>query len=238
MKKTAFLPTIGCAIALSAWALAGAGCGGNTPRDLMLEEANARPIERPVAMKGEGTFLDGKLAAVATVSRGFDRGGGAGGRGGGKNRIDLDEPGGRRRNRDNDGAFTEVYNIGGDSEEEQKEAMEDYIRQAKARRAAGSPMPPVTLRVQFENRGTEPLELEVTEVNSDLGNFAVRPPKLTIAPGEKGTLDPMISQLGVSSDEIPLKLAIRVAGKKEAQVVPIKNIIAASLRKKFETMKK
>jgi hypothetical protein len=78
----------------------------------------------------------------------------------------------------------------------------------------------------------------VTEVNSDLGNFAVRPPKITIAPGEKGMLDPMISQLGVSSDEIPLKLAIRVAGKKETQVVPVKNVIAASLRKQFETQKK
>ena len=238
MKKIAFSPTLGSAIALAAWSLTGAGCGGKVPRDLMMEEANARPIERPVAMKGEGTFLEGKLSAVATVSRGFDRGG-TGGRGGGRrNRDEYDELSGRRRSRDNDGAFTEVYSISGDSEEEQKEAMEDYIRAAKARRAAGSPMPPVTLRVQFENRGTEPLELEVTEVNSDLGNFAVRPPKLTIAPGEKGTLDPMISQLGVSSDEIPLKLAIRIAGKKEAQVVPIKNIIAAALRKQFETMKK
>jgi hypothetical protein len=237
MKKTAFFPTIGSAVALIAWAFAGAGCGGSTPRDLMMEEANARPIERPVAMKGEGMFLEGKLVAVATVSRGFERVGNAG-RGGKMNREDFDEIGGRRRRRDDEGAFTEVYNIGGDSEEEQKEAMEDYIRQAKARRAAGSPMPPVTLRVQFENRGPEPVVLEVTEVNSDLGNFAVRPPKITIAPGEKGMLDPMISQLGVSSDEIPLKLAIRVAGKKETQVVPVKNVIAASLRKQFETQKK
>jgi hypothetical protein len=134
------------------------------------------------------------------------------------------------------GAFTEVYNIGGygDSEEEQKEAMQDYIRMARARRAAGSPMPPVTLQVLFENKGTEPLELEVTEVNSDLGNFAVRPPKLTIPPGEKAMLDPMISQLGVTSDEIPLKLAVRTGGKKEQQVVIVKNIIAESLRKEFE----
>src|SRR5207249_11094198 len=108
---------------------------------------------------------------------------GRGSRGGGSS----DEGGvydeGRRNRRDDAGAFTEVYNIGGygDSEEEQKEAMQDYIRQARARRAAGSPMPPVTLRVLFENKGTDPIELEVTEVNSDLGNFAVRPPKITIA---------------------------------------------------------
>jgi hypothetical protein len=116
--------------------------------------------------------------------------------------------------------------------------MQDYIRQARARRAAGSPMPPVTLRVLFENKGTEPIELEVTEVNSDLGNFAVRPPKLTIAPGEKAVLEPMISQLGVTSDEIPLKLAVRTGGKREQQVVVVKNVIAASLRKEFENAQK
>jgi hypothetical protein len=134
------------------------------------------------------------------------------------------------------GAFSEVYHIGGygDSEEEQKEAMEDYMRIARARRAAGSPMPPVTLKVAFENRGTEPVDIEVRDVNSDLGNFAPRPPKLTIAPGASGTLDPMISQLGVTSDEIPLKIVVRIGGKKEEQVVVVKNVLAASLRKEFQ----
>ena len=243
MTKTALFPTLSTAVSLIALSLAAGGCGSHTgPRDLMMEEATKQPVERPVAMRGEATFLEGKLAALATVSRGFDRGGRVGGP---RRPRDPNEPesvfeeGGRRR-RDDAGAFTEVYNIGGygDSEEEQKEAMQDYIRQARARRAAGSPMPPVTLRVLFENKGTTPLEVEVTEVNSDLGNFAVRPPKLTIAPGEKGMLEPMISQLGVTSDEIPLKLTVRSGGKKEQQVVLVKNIIAQSLRKEFETLQK
>ena len=246
MKQAAIFPKVFTALSLIAGVVANTGCGSHSvPRDLMLEEASKQPVERPVAMRGEGTFLDGKVAALATVSRGFDRGvrsdkGGRGRRGGTGVREGegiYDE--GRRR-RDDVGAFTEVYNIGGygDSEEEQKEAMEDYIRQARARRAAGSPMPPVTLRVLFENKGTEPLELEVTEVNSDLGNFAVRPPKLTIPPGEKAMLDPMISQLGVTSDEIPLKLAVRTGGRKEQQVVIVKNVIADSLRKEFERAQK
>lgn len=241
MKIPTKFPLPSTAVALIALTLTVGGCNShNGPRDLMMEEATKQSVERPVAMRGEGTFLDGKVSALATVSRGFDRGV-RGGRG-----VKGDRPGegvfqeGRRRKDDDAGAFTEVYNIGGygDSEEDQKEAMADYIRQARARRAAGSPMPPVTLRVLFENKGTEPLELEVTEVNSDLGNFAVRPPKLTIAPGEKGVLEPMVSQLGVTSDEIPLKLAVRVGGKKEQQVVIVKNIIAASLRKEFETLQK
>ena len=243
---SALFGTLGLAAAL----LVAGGCGsGPAPRDLMLEEASKQRVERPVAMRGETSFLDGKLGAVATVSRGFDRGVGAtgvarGGRGARSGRAGAPEEGvfeegGRRRN-DDVGAFSEVYNIGGygDSEEEQKEAMQDYIRQARARRAAGSPMPPVTLKVAFENRGAEPIEIEVTEVNSDLGNFAVRPPKLTIAPGASGVLDPMVSQLGVTSDEIPLKLALRTGGRKEQQVVLVRNVLSATQRNEFEKINK
>lgn len=234
MKQTVIFPRIASVSVMAVLALAAAGCGsGGGPRDLMMEEAKAGgAVERPVAMRGESTFLEGKLAATATVSRGFDRAGPGRGKGGPRG----EEMGGRRRK--DDDVFGEVYHIGGDSEEEQKEAMQEYIRQARARRAAGSPMPPVTLRVILENKGTEPMEVEVTEVNSDLGNFAVRPPKLTIAPGEKASLDPMISQLGVTSDEIPLKLALRSGGKKEFQVVVVKNIIKDSLKKEFEKLDK
>ncbi len=216
---------ISSATMLAALLLASTGCGTAIPRDLMVEEAHAKAnTDRPVAMRGETTFLEGKLGALATISRGFDRGSpGPGGR-----RQEFEQNG--RRNR-GDGV-SEIYNVGyGDSEEEQKEAMEAYMRMAKAQRAAGSPMPPVTLRVLLENKGTEPLIVEVTEVNSDLGNFAVRPARLTLAPGEKGLLDPMVSQLGVTNDEIPLKLSVRVAGKKELQVVTVKNIILPSVRK-------
>jgi hypothetical protein len=235
MKTTAHFSAIGAATLLAAVILSSSGCGsGPVPRDLMLEAAYAQGVEPPVAMRGEVSFLEGKIGAVATVSRGFDRG-----RRGAKIGRDGRPEGafedGRKR-RDDMGAFSEVYHIGGygDSEEEQKEAMEDYMRIARARRAAGSPMPPVTLKVAFENRGTEPVDIEVRDVNSDLGNFAPRPPKLTIAPGASGTLDPMISQLGVTSDEIPLKIVVRIGGKKEEQVVVVKNVLAASLRKEFQ----
>ena len=233
MTTLADFPKAALATVVLVGVLATSGCGtGGGPRDLMMEEAvSGQKADRPVAMKGETTFLEGKVGALATISRGFDRGA----KRAPSRKGEVEDLSGRRK-KDDAGAFTEVYNIGGygDSEEEQKEAIADYMRMAKARRAAGSPMPPVTLRVQFENRGTEPLDLEVTEVNSYLGNFAVRPPMLKLAPGEKGLLEPMISQLGVTSDEIQLKLAVRYAGKKESQVVIVKNIIADSLRKEFE----
>jgi hypothetical protein len=225
--KTRRITQFGIGAAFATIGLFNAGCGTrHEPRDLMMEEARAgSSIERPVAMMGDTTFLDGRVAAVATVSRGFDRGPGAE-----RDRRRYDDDDRRRRG---DG-FTQIYSMHGASEEDQKEAIQEYIRQAMARRAAGSPMPPVTLRVEFENRSEQPLEIEVTEVNSALGNFAVRPPRLSLGPGEKGMLEPMVSQLGVSSDEIPLKLEVRYAGQKESQTVVVKNVIAEALRQQVE----
>jgi hypothetical protein len=229
MKQTVFSPGFTGVAVAAVLAVAAAGCGtGSVPRDLMMEEAAGKgPVERPVAMKGESAFVEGKLAGMVTVSRGFDRGR----RGAGKQGI-------RRNLKKDEGAFGESGTIYGDSEEDQKNAMEEYVRIAKARRAAGSPMPPVTLHVQFHNKGTEPVELQVTEINSSLGNFVARPDKLTIAPGETGDLDPMISQLGVTSDEIPLKLAIRLGDKRESQVVVVKNVISDSMKQEFEKLQK
>ena len=207
--------------ALLAAVLAWSGChSAPLQRDMMSDALSAG--EQPVAMKGEGTFLAGKLTAVATVSRGFDRG----------TKGPAREKRGGRFSKNDDSPFTDSYSTGfGDSEDEQKAAYEEYVRMAKAQRAAGSPMPPVTLRVYFENHGTEAMEVEITDINSELGNFAVRPPKLSLKAGEKGTLDPMISQLGVTSDEIPLQVIVRYGGKKETQIISVKNLILPSVKK-------
>ena len=200
------------------------------PRDLMMEEATGRASERPVAMKGDASFLSGKLAATATVRRGFERVDPTG-------KAGPLRSGGPRKKEEETASFAHVY-FGGVSEEDEKAAMESYVRELAGLRAAGSPMPPVTLRVQLQNHGTEPIEVQVAEVSSELGNFAPRPPTLTIEPGGTGVLDPMISQLGVTSDDIPLKLTVRSGGKSETQVVSVKNIISASAQKQFEELQK
>jgi len=224
--KNLLRPLACLAVAISAGWFAGAGCSSaGEPRDLMSEEVrNERSGDRPVAMKGETDFVGGTVHVVATVARGFDRRPGQKTAAGPKIRH-----GWFRRDTD---AYKEDYDFEyTDDEKRQKEMIEDYMRQAKARRAAGSPMPPVTVHVIFENHGPQAVDVEPTEVSSDLGNFAARPKKLTLAPGESADLEPMVSQLGVTSDEIPLTVSIRVRGKTETQVIPIKNVIVQSLRK-------
>lgn len=218
-----FLATV--AVVLAASWLTGVGCStAGEPRDLMSEEVRNEAGDRPVAMKGESDFAGGSVHVVATVSRGFNRRPGQKTAAGPKVRH-----GWFRRDTD---AYKEDYSFEyTDDEKRQKEMIEDYMRQARARRAAGSPMPPVTLHVIFENRGTQPVEIEPREVSSDLGNFAARPAKLTLAAGESADLEPMVSQLGVMSDDIPLTISLRVGGKTETQVLPVKNVIAQSLRK-------
>lgn len=228
--KTFFLLPVAALATL--WMFSALGCNTVPARDLMMEEAAAaRPIERPVAMRGEGSYLAGKLTAIATVRRGFER---------------VDKKGekgppprgaGFKKEEDENQSFTHVY-FGGVSDEDEKTAMEAYAREMQALRAAGSPMPPVTLRVLLENHGTEAMEVEVSEVSSDLGNFAPRPASLTLEPGGKATLDPMISQLGVTSDNIPLKLTVRSGGRAESQIIPVQNIISASAQKEFEELQK
>jgi hypothetical protein len=180
------------------------GCGTTPPPDSLAEAV--RMGERPVAMQGQAQFFGGQIAATVNISRGIGRG--LSGRGpGGAGPGEAGSPGDHYRR------SGERAEMGGDPE-----AAMAY-RQAKM--ALGSPLPPVTTRLKLENRGTEPVEIEISEVNSDLGNFAVRPSKLKIEPGQTVEPDPMISQLGVTSDEIPVQVTLRRGGGKETHILKV-----------------
>ena len=59
----------------------------------------------------------------------------------------------------------------------------------------------------------------------------MRPAKHTVAPGQTAEPDPMISQLGVSSDEIPFKVVLKAAGVKEAQTLAVRDVPKAETAK-------
>lgn len=152
-------------------------------------------------MQGTALFRDGTLRAEASVSRlvAGRRPDGAGGVGPGP------RGGGRHR--------------GGDSGGTDGERAERRGRGLP--RLAGAAL---TLRVKFENLSTEPIEVQILDVSSELGSFAVRPERLLVAPGQTSEVDPMVSQLGVVAAELPVTVVVRTAGKTETQVLRVKAV--------------
>jgi len=88
-----------------------------------------------------------------------------------------------------------------------------------SRTFVGSPLPPVTLHLILTNTGPGPVKVELIDFISDLGNFAVDPDTLTLAPGQTAEPTPMVSELGVTADSIPFKVTLKAEGKKESKTV-------------------
>ena len=162
--------------------------------------------ERPVAMAGSEPFFDGRITARITVSRGI--GHGAKGGGGSRSRGGSD-----------------AYDQDRANERIAQEAYSDY---AKAEVNNGTPLPPVTLHLILINSGTVPLTVAMLDFDSDLGNFVVDPDTITVAPGETSEPTPMVSQLGVSSNEIPVKVTLKLDSRKETRTVLVKSLLDES----------
>jgi hypothetical protein len=197
-RTAAIAPTLACALALS-WGLVGGGCSGRRPPDELAQAVKMG--ERPVAMLGTSTFFGGTVEATATISRGIGRGlpNQGGRKGGGNGRSEVPDVSGM----DNDEAMA-------------------YIR---AKTAVGSPLPPVTLHLKLKNLGKTVFSVEILDFDSDMGNFAVSPALLSLAPDEMAEPEPMISQLGVTSDDIPVKVTLRKNGVKETQLIHVKSLV-------------
>ncbi len=178
--------------------IAFAGCGSPAnPGNISLAAA---AVPQPVAMKGEGRFFDGHLVATVSISRGFER-----------------------VQRNADGRLKDQFEEIDLPDETDKDYAESVykIQQLMIR---GSPMPPVTLRLNLSNQSKEAVEIAILEVNSDLGNFAVQPDHLTVAAGQAAEPSPMNSQLGLIGDNFPVKVALRIGDKTENQVINVKSL--------------
>jgi hypothetical protein len=91
----------------------------------------------------------------------------------------------------------------------------------------GAPLPPVTLHLILTNAGPGSLSVTVDDFESELGNFVVDPEVISLAPGETAEPTPMVSQLGVSSDDILFKVSLIVAGQKETRTIEVKDVVDA-----------
>jgi hypothetical protein len=83
-------------------------------------------------------------------------------------------------------------------------------------------MPPVALRLRLTNKSKETVEVTFVLCKSELGDFAVRPEKLALAPDQSAEPDPMTSRLGLTSDALVLHVSLRVAGKVEQKDLVLK----------------
>jgi hypothetical protein len=159
--------------------------------------------EKQVAMAGTGEFFGGLLTAKVTIGRGIGHGLKGGGGGG------HQSTGG-----------------GGDTkrQEEERSTYRDYA-DTDTKVIQGTPLPPVTLHLILTNNGQSTLSVTTDDFESELGNFVVDPEVLEIAPGATVAVTPMVSELGVSSPNIPVKVSLIVSKQKETQVIAVKDII-------------
>lgn len=213
MQRNLFVLHLTTGVAVTGFFLA--GCSSPTRRDRFENQAiTTRPA---VAMRGESMFFDGKLKAEVTVSRGRslpageNEAGGGGRHGGGRH-------GGGRRHHD-------------EAMMENSSSEEDGDMPVRPIRSMSGSALAVTLRLKLENLSKDALDVQIRDVTSDLGDFAVRPERILLAPDQSGEVDPMVSELGVTSDEIPVTVALVAFGKKDEKVVLVKNLFTPAPQK-------
>jgi hypothetical protein len=88
------------------------------------------------------------------------------------------------------------------------------------RMAGGIGAPPrMTLHISLINRGTDPMDVYVTDVVSALGNFAVRPEHLLLAPGQQGELEPFNASFAENIEGLPVEVRVRRGTERESQIL-------------------
>jgi len=89
---------------------------------------------------------------------------------------------------------------------------------------------PVMIHLRFTNQGTAPVELQIADFLSPLGNFVVRPEKLTLEPGQSLETEPMTSQLAGTFTEAIATLALRRGARAEKKSFPLKALPAETVQ--------
>ncbi len=164
--------------------------------------------EHKVAMEGRASYFGGTVAVHVTVGRGI-------GKGYKRERSTL-TGGGSKFDVSSGQTYQEERDVVA------KSAFDDY---EKGGTMGGSPVPPVTLHLWIENHGTAPVTVKLADFDSELGNFVLDPETLTVGPGATSQPTPMVSELGVSSDEIPFTVTLKLGSAKETQVIKVRNLL-------------
>jgi hypothetical protein len=81
--------------------------------------------------------------------------------------------------------------------------------------------PRLALTLTVANRSAQTITLAVADVNSTLGNFAPRPEKLVLAPGQQASVDPMLSTFENNFEELDVSVTIKCENRPETQVLKL-----------------
>jgi hypothetical protein len=123
-----------------------------------------------------------------------------------------------------DGTGRDIHHVYQGNRGMRGEGDSDERSEGTRPRVHESEMPPALLHLVLANNSQATIVVEIREVNSDLGNFAVRPDTLTLEPGQSKEVEPMQSLLGVESFELPVKVQLRVGGVSESKVLTLRPI--------------
>jgi hypothetical protein len=192
-----------CAALTASLLLAGCESGPKVADEASVAAAKETP---PPVMQAEANFFDGRILVEVNLGRGF--------------RPRLVRRGARARDLGDPNSVRYQESFA-------REIAEDEAETIFIPRMTSSTLPPVALRLRLSNLGDVPLDVEILDCKSYLGDFAVRPEKITLAAGESGQPDAMVSLLGVSGQQIPVTLTLRVDGKTETQVATLTPVKAA-----------
>jgi hypothetical protein len=219
----------GLAAALVALALSSAGCSSNPgPKHAGPPKQPSKP---PTPMAGQEIFFDGQVLAeinvgtegVPAVAANGGNNRGAGGprrHGGGNGQMSMGGGGGAYGG---NVSGSVPIGAGGESRRGPGGAGGEGAG-AGPHLSLGGGGPPMLIHLRFTNRGAAPVTVIIDDFSSPLGNFAVRPDRLTLAPGQTLETDPMASQLVGGRTEAVATLMLRVDGKAEKKSFPLKAV--------------
>ena len=221
----------GVATALMIFALFAAGCSSEPKSGPGGEVRMPRKPFKPIA--GQEEFFDGKiLAEIHVGTEGMPdvkpgqgapggRGDGGGERGGRRGRGGA---GGQMSVAGGAGGFG--GNIGGNVPFGEGGRREGGPGGGGGPRftGVGGGGRPVMIHLRFTNRTEAKVDLIIADFLSPLGNFAVRPEKLTLEAGQSLETEPMTSQLAGAFTETTATLVLRTGGKGEKKSFALKPV--------------
>ena len=82
--------------------------------------------------------------------------------------------------------------------------------------------PRLALTFTFTNTGSAPVTFTVANVDSPLGNFAARPETFTLAPGQQGSPDPMLSPIENNFDQLDVTVTLKLGVASETHVLALR----------------